>query len=997
MITDLFKCIRNQDETNTVVFKHISDGLIDSDNYKLNIVHFNIRSIKKNFEELLIYLESVITNIDVVVLSETWNIESVNQFNIPDYETFYNESEYNQNDGLVVLIRKTLAANVSTIHLSETNLISINLIVNNIDIGILASYRPPSIDVQLYINELYDLLKNNKKNKIDIFLGDININIQNVGDNNVNNYLNVLSELGYISYINKTTRATENSSTIIDHIFVNRNTKNYDFSVNIKPMIFETNLSDHYTTCLSVEFDQIKTNKPRLENTSYSKINYTKVKHFLEGENWEEVINSNNIQESYNIFINKIKSFINQSSTTINIKNNKIKKIKPWITIGLINSIRQRDSMKKQLIKNYTIEKKTEYTRYRNSLTNLLRKTRNDYYSKELTDAKGNYKKIWQTINSATASNTKSGRSAINIKFNDENGKQIYNNETKANHINSYFINIGEKMAGKIDKSTENQAFIFEDENIHPNLFLQPTTENEIISIISNLKNKSAPGPDGISSELIKCVHQHIVIPLVHLINLSFKTGDLPYQWKESVVTPVYKSGDTTNVCNYRPISVINNFAKIFEQCLKNRLIDFFDKFDVITDRQFGFRKNKSTEHAVLDLLYETISNLDSNKKCLAVFLDLAKAFDTVSHHILLERLEHVGVRGLALNIFKNYLKNRTQKVKIDNFLSESQTITMGVPQGTVLGPILFLVYINSMANLKNFEGHLTSYADDTAMVFVADSWENVYSKAESSLYIAYQYLNISLLSLNVDKSKFLTFTLSADDQPFKELLTIHKKNCPQENCNCPQITKANKVKYLGIILDQHLRWNDHIEYITKKIRILIHKFYLLRGILNRKNLLMVYDSLVASITGYCVIVWGGLFKNALKNLQVTQNSILKIILNKPRLYNSTLLYKDANVFNIKNTYAYHSLLWTFKSNNIYSSQNYSTHTYLTRSVQNKHIAVPMYKKTHTQRFIFYYGPKLYNVLPLSLKNITKINRYKKEIKKFISENQEIIDNILNI
>lgn len=249
------------------------------------------------------------------------------------------------------------------------------------------------------------------------------------------------------------------------------------------------------------------------------------------------------------------------------------------------------------------------------------------------------------------------------------------------------------------------------------------------------------------------------------------------------------------------------------------------------------------------------------------------------------------------------------------------------------------------------------------------------------------------MLSLNVDKSKFLTFTLSADDQPEKSFLIVHKRNCQHRNeCVCPEIKKTNKIKYLGVMVDHHLRWNEHIEYITKKTRILIHKFYELKGILNRKNLFIVYDSLVASIINYCIVAWGGLFKNSLNNLQVTQNSILKIILNKSRLYNTTLLYNEAKALNIKNAYSYHSLLWYYKARN----SVYISHDYPTRSVINKHLIIPLYKKTHTQRFIFYYGPKLYNILPLNIKNIQKLNKYKIEIKKFIFDNQDKIDSILN-
>lgn len=988
MIVDWLKLLEEHGEVKTKVLNNICDGFAQVDCLNLNIIHFNIRSIRKNFDELLVYLEERIKYIDIIVLSETWIIDSVSDFRIPNFDCHYNKSKTNQNDGLIVYIRNNIAVETNIQELTDTNLLNISFKINNTTVGITASYRLPSTDTQLYITELAQYLDSKNKNQIDIFLGDININLLNYNFLEVNNYLNILAKNGYICYINEPTRITSNSKSIIDHIFVHkRNSINQ--KVNINSMIFETDLTDHFSTGITFDFNEKNINDSNTEKIQ-KKINYQKLNNFLEKEKWEQVLNCKDVQESYNIFINTLILYINKATKTINIHNNKVRKIKPWITIGLINSIKHRDNLKKKLLKNYSNELKLEYTEYRNLLNKLIKNTKNQYYKNELESANGNYKRIWEIINEASNSKTKKDK-LINVDILNDKGELTNDAQQKANIFNDYFINIGKKMAQKIEKNTDLPGSIYTDKYISSTVFLTPVTDNEIILFISKLKNRSAAGPDNITSDLIKAVHGNLIKPLKYLINLVFKIGILPAQWKESIVTPVLKAGDPSNPNNYRPISLINSFAKIFEQAIKNRLTSFFSSFSVLTDRQFGFRKETSTEHAVIDLIKKVVQNIDNDKKCVSVFLDLAKAFDTVSHGNLLDRLEQSGVRGPALNVLRNYLSDRIQKVRINNVLSEPSIINMGVPQGTVLGPILFLVYINLISNLCNFDGHIVSYADDTAIVFEGDSWDSALHKAEKGLISIYKWLNYSVLSLNTEKTKFMTFTLLSDDQPNKKNIFIHNNSCHNhQNCTCPHISKVSKIKYLGVMLDHHLRWDEQITYINKRLRQLINKFYCLREILNLKNLRIVYNALVESIIRYCILAWGGLFQNNLHNLQVTQNMLIKIILKKNSLYSTEALYSESGIFDVKKLYIYQCLIWAFKSRNFLES--YSSHN--TRNVQNQSLKIPLFKKTHTQRFVFYFGPKFYNILPPCIKNISSIKRFKKEIKKFIATNKKIFDKI---
>ena len=252
-------------------------------------------------------------------------------------------------------------------------------------------------------------------------------------------------------------------------------------------------------------------------------------------------------------------------------------------------------------------------------------------------------------------------------------------------------------------------------------------------------------------------------------------------------------------------------------------------------------------------------------------------------------------------------------------------------------------------------------------------------------------FLNRSQLSLNVDKTKFLAFTTTGADQPKKLVIKLHNKNCIKQNCQCPTIKKTDKIKYLGIIIDQHLKWNDHVDYINIKIKKLIHKFYLLRDILNKKNLITIYNSLVESILSYGILAWGGLYKNSLQKLQVTQNTLLKILFHKRRLHSTKDLYTELNTLNIRSLYAYRCLLYKF--NPPITEYVHSSHS--TRYHQNQNLLVPFFKKNFSQRSVFYHGAKFYNILPLNLKKYINYNKYKIQTKIYIKNNLNKFTDIL--
>ncbi len=567
-----------------------------------------------------------------------------------------------------------------------------------------------------------------------------------------------------------------------------------------------------------------------------------------------------------------------------------------------------------------------KFADYRRVLKHVINTAKNSYTCNKIMENKENSKKTWQIINELRGKHKKTLKPPFVI-----NNEKIFERRVIANEFNKYFNSIASNLnEGLSDKTIDEFAFNSFEEYLLPALestiFLHDCDTEELLNIISKLDNNKA---SDIPIRVIK-KSSHIICPIMaQYFNILMKSGIFPGVLKIGKVTPVYKKGNPEELGNYRPVSTLPIFGKIFEKVIFSRLYNFAMSQNIINDNQFGFRVSHSTSHAVnlsVSIIQESLSR---KQHILGIFIDLSKAFDTIDHKILLTKLDRYGIRGVAGSLIESYLSIRTQYTEVLNEKSESLIIQYGVPQGSVLGPLLFLFYINDISRLSQL-GIFVLFADDTNIFVEGATAKDAYQKANTLLKSLYKYMVLNKLHINMSKCCHMHFKPNGIVKCNQEF-ELEIEGFPINPCN--------KTRFLGVVIDDKLNWDAHIINLKRKLNYASYTLNRLRDSIPKHLHRDLYYTLFESHLSYCISVWGSAAQFRITSLWTIQKHCIRILFGDKMAYldkRSTCarirsyglqklgqefyrlectkpLFKEHKILSVHNLYSYHCFMETFK------------------------------------------------------------------------------------
>ena len=612
----------------------------------------------------------------------------------------------------------------------------------------------------------------------------------------------------------------------------------------------------------------------------------------------------------------------------------------------------------------------------------LLKRLRKDYYAKKLDETKGDMKKTWKILKNAMNQDINNSIKKVVIR-----NTEITDNNEIVEAFNEHFASIGEKLAAQIENISINPVDAI---NKADTKFKFKSIEVcQIIKIIKKLANGKAVGIHSLPNRSLKEGVELIAPSLCAIFNRAICTQTYPSDLNIAKVSAIFKSGEKEDLNNYRPISVIPTVAHLFERLIYNQVYDYLTNNNLLNSKQYRFRSLHSTALALSESTNHWLLDMGNGKMNTVIFLDIKKAFDTVNHDISLQKMKAYGISGPELEFFNSYLKNRVQYCSINGSTSGFKSISCGVPQGSILGPLLFLIYMNDLPDaVKNVE--ITMFADDTSLSKTFQNTDELCMELIPAFANICKWRMANKLSLNTVKTEFMVISTSQrvgqlDIAPETTPYALFVKGA--------SIRRVKQVKNLGLIIDENLTWDHHVNYISQKMKRNLGILKRMRKTLPTESLCMLYKTLIEPHIRYCSIVWGNCGEALKDKLQILQNRAARIITRTTYdTANHFALLRQLKWLDVRSIIKLEMGLFMYKAMNQLVPEQISEmfthlstyHSYQTRSAANGNLYMPTNHLFTEQRSFSYAGSKLWNEILFEIRNADSLNSFKTNFKAYL-------------